>query len=700
LRLQPEMNRKKRRWLDKQGKKLAKRLPNASKEQIRTILEHRWSGNLVGKDVIILNGRKVTIAEILRNPDKYDGMTGPDPIEPRYRDGAQTCKVFMNRSNGRPMIYSQAHGGITYRLWHDTQSAKEYLESKELDDARASVKTVLDATRVADSAEVESLLLDVAKIIHSTKKELGNNYRKLLLENMRTVSPLSDDLDDIDSNDSRNINDRAHIAAETFISNEQSIHFDGSVAWRYTETHWEPVDEYYLGNKLRAILIEQGWGTEFGLSPTTKHAITAVKELTHTQTPIIAREPKPIINCQNCEVHITKSGDVEIREHDPSSGLTHVLPINYDPNAEAPVLTEALEGIFWPPAQERMQERSSADQVIYEQEYLAEARIMRTHIEEVLAYLIVPRRWIPAWFIWIGHGHNGKTFLSKVISLLLDSNTIESDRLKSFSESEFGMERLIGKTLLLDDDLDVNTKIPDGFVKIISESKLLSANRKYKTSQSFYNRVALLLLTNNYPRMTDVSPGTTRRIHSVIFPRQFYSCEEIDAMDDDFLKQCAEQDRADPSLIDQVENELPGVVNVLIRAYQRLVKHQGFRSPEAVKKSNDKLLAQSNPLPMFLKTQCDTSPTDMLKTSDFAKSLRRWIDSEHIHWDPTNHQVRTMMKHLKWPIKIANGGYEHYVGIKLKDSMMNSTRVIDLEVDSDNQDDDWDDFDDDDSDVD
>ena len=40
-------------------------------------MDQRWSGNLVGSDVIILNGCKVTIAEILLSPDKYDGMTGP-----------------------------------------------------------------------------------------------------------------------------------------------------------------------------------------------------------------------------------------------------------------------------------------------------------------------------------------------------------------------------------------------------------------------------------------------------------------------------------------------------------------------------------------------------------------------------------------------------------------------------------------------
>ncbi|MCH6585365.1 MAG: hypothetical protein IH810_05995, partial [Proteobacteria bacterium] len=171
VRLQPQIERMIREWLAKEGKQLAKHMPQASHEQIRSILEQRRSGHLVGSDWITLGVRKVSISQVLANPYKYDGMTGPDPIEPDYRNGAQTCKVFMNRSDGPPMIYSQAHGGVNYRLWYDAQSAISYLAFKDVRDARASVKTVLTATRVTDSVEIESLLLDLAKIVNSTKKE-------------------------------------------------------------------------------------------------------------------------------------------------------------------------------------------------------------------------------------------------------------------------------------------------------------------------------------------------------------------------------------------------------------------------------------------------------------------------------------------------------------------------------------------------
>ena len=80
----------------------------------------------------------------------------------------------------------------------------------------------------------------------------------------------------------------------------------------------------------------------------------------------------------------------------------------------------------------------------------------------------------------------------------------QRNRTTSFSKNDFGMERLIGKIMIIDDDLITGTKIPDGFVKKVSESKLISANRKNKTDFTFKNRSALLLLTNNYPRNTEV----------------------------------------------------------------------------------------------------------------------------------------------------------------------------------------------------
>jgi len=188
--------------------------------------------------------------------------------------------------------------------------------------------------------------------------------------------------------------------------------------------------------------------------------------------------------------------------------------------------------------------------------------------------------------------------------------------------------------------------------------------------------------------------GMRRRIYTLDFPRRFYSRTEIEGMSDGRDKECAEYDLANTQLINEIEAELPGVVNVLVRAYQRLIKRGGFLLPKDVRISNDKLLRESNPLPMFIETQCIFGAKFRFRTSKFVEDLASWLIGENNDWSPQNHQVRTMMDQLGWNV-VKNDGIDHYVGIKLKPS-----EVID--VDNWDEDDDtydnWDDFDDDDED--
>jgi len=83
------------------------------------------------------------------------------------------------------------------------------------------------------------------------------------------------------------------------------------------------------------------------------------------------------------------------------------------------------------------------------------------------------------------------------------------------------------------------------------------------------------------------------------------------------------------------------------------------------KDSNKKLLMHSNPLPMFIDSQCHENVDSRVKTSDFARALRRWVDDQFVKWTPSNLQIRTMMRHLGHHVKTING-YEHYVSINLK----------------------------------
>lgn len=72
------------------------------------------SAELPGDFVIYPEGRApVTVAEILAEPERWDGKRCGDPLEPRYRNDSRVAYIATKAA---PLIYSHAHGGQRFRL--------------------------------------------------------------------------------------------------------------------------------------------------------------------------------------------------------------------------------------------------------------------------------------------------------------------------------------------------------------------------------------------------------------------------------------------------------------------------------------------------------------------------------------------------------------------------------------------------------
>jgi hypothetical protein len=80
----------------------------------------------------------VKIADLLANPTKFNNCTLADPYDPDYDGGSKTKARFYWNNGVNPIINSQAHGGIVYRLNAPTLSLpkphyphKKYLSAEE-----------------------------------------------------------------------------------------------------------------------------------------------------------------------------------------------------------------------------------------------------------------------------------------------------------------------------------------------------------------------------------------------------------------------------------------------------------------------------------------------------------------------------------------------------------------------------------------
>lgn len=66
--------------------------------------------------VTLRRGHKVTVREILADPEKYHGKDIPDPLEPTYDGGRLVAAIY---TDGLPHIWSFAHGGRALRMLDD-----------------------------------------------------------------------------------------------------------------------------------------------------------------------------------------------------------------------------------------------------------------------------------------------------------------------------------------------------------------------------------------------------------------------------------------------------------------------------------------------------------------------------------------------------------------------------------------------------
>lgn len=112
-------------WMAGRVSAMIQKNPGLSPEIATDIVKRAAEMRELTADFEIIITRKVgheeaiTVSQVLREPNKYDGLLTLDPLEPNYDGRRLVGKLLL--TNGRPVLHSFAHGGRTYRLRSDTR---------------------------------------------------------------------------------------------------------------------------------------------------------------------------------------------------------------------------------------------------------------------------------------------------------------------------------------------------------------------------------------------------------------------------------------------------------------------------------------------------------------------------------------------------------------------------------------------------
>ena len=390
--------------------------------------------------------------------------------------------------------------------------------------------------------------------------------------------------------------------------------------WRYSGKHWERTTDEQIRNKILSIVNEKVVAGQATYASTVRAALDLTVAMQAAEGDILrlTEEPPPVINCQNGELWIASDGNVELRPHSHSSYLTYVLDVEYDPAATCPRFDQALLDIF----------RDSSDPID-----------MARHIEEFVGYAVQPVRDIASWFMLRGKGRNGKTKLIETVERLVNKSAVYSDRLANIEKDKFAVGALAGKLLLIDDDVDTGTRLPDGFIKKVSERKLMTGQLKFKDSFEFVCIAMVVMLANNPPFSADLSQGLLRRAQIIPFDRVF--------TDDD----------ADNTLFPYIwEHEMSGILNRAIEGLARLRQRGRFAQPIDCVHAVDDWLNHANPLKAFIDEKCSSSVSANAPLKVLYKEFQDWAEESGIRGVPSKSIVKANLANLGYDVRKQNTG--------------------------------------------
>lgn len=271
-----------------------------------------------------------------------------------------------------------------------------------------------------------------------------------------------------------------------------------------------------------------------------------------TQRPM----PKPsegrtIIPCADVYLELHRDGRITALAPDPALGMTYAINLN------AGTVVGKNHTLSTLPASSRFRafiERALPDSDV------------RALVQEQCGLTLLSTRYqIASW--WVGKAGSGKSTLAAVCKAM--QRQVASIRLHNLSE-RFGLEVLVGASLVTVDEVEPNERWPEGLWKSLVGGNGVSVDRKNEKAILSYESTAKWLLCSNCnPPIRDRSDGVWRRLCIVPFDVVIPQGEQVPDFHNVLLRQ-----------------EGKAILDWMLEGAQRIVMRGGFleerKRPHAV----------------------------------------------------------------------------------------------------------------------
>jgi len=251
----------------------------------------------------------------------------------------------------------------------------------------------------------------------------------------------------------------------------------------------------------------------------------------HLPEPEISKDTV-LINLQNGTLAI--SGDkFQLRKFDRADFITYQLPFAYNPDTKAPRFESFLNEVL--PDHES-----------------------RKVLAEFLGWIFVKNLKLEKSLVLFGTGGNGKSVIFDVITAMLGNQNVTSYPLKNLTDEQGYHRAKLAKTLVNYASEISGNFDSDEFKKLISNEPV-QARLPYKDPFNLTDYGKFIFNANTLPNAGEISRAYFRRFLILNFPLEI------------------PEEKQDKKLADKIiSNELPGVLNWVLKGLKRLIHQKKF----------------------------------------------------------------------------------------------------------------------------
>jgi putative DNA primase/helicase len=315
--------------------------------------------------------------------------------------------------------------------------------------------------------------------------------------------------------------------------------------------------------------------------------------------------------------------------------ITHLLPVHYDPAAQAPRF-EAFMERFQPDASTR--------------------RAVQISVGAGLLGVVVQK-----FFFHYGAGANGKSIFLELMArvlgqmaIILPTESIVGQQSGTGANASPDIARLYGKRFVRITELAEGEDLKEALVKKLTGGERIAARALFKGFFEFLPICKPHGSGNGYPRITGTDNGIWRRMTVFHWPVTLHEDEQ----------------REFEVVLSEFAPEYPGILNWLIRGAE-LFLIEGFKAPKAVKEETAKYREEMDPISGFVATCLTRDDAINLATGKHAARVQaRDMYHGYCRWAAGNgrkgiHETRfgkLMDKHF---YKDPKERVRHYYGVRM-----------------------------------